>query len=597
MPNLGDESVEVTRWRCAGAGRPTAKRTWIPLALAATLSITTYFSCATADAQADDLFAVSPVAYFAPEPWQDDNTAEDIENWLTEQTIGGAGDTNENSGAGAAATTTEGGQQPSRNEHQSDEKAGDEKGANDEKNKNESNDEKDSDGAEGDEDEKSLTDRLKDLEKNYEKLEKNFEELDEGLDEGISGLKSTLKGYARSGHSGATMKVSGRIHADHWAFPGDSPGVNAFETGDPTISPQDRLGFRRIRFGMAGGLWYNTEYKIEMEFAGANDVEYRDVYIGINELPLLHTLLIGNQKRPYGLDHINSSRYNVFLERPFVIEGFNQDSRRLGIASYGVSENERWNWRYGLYNQTLVQAIGSYVSDHYQPELTGRLANTIWYDEGSDGRGYAHWAISGSLANPDGSGLPGRAANAARFRTRPESRTASRWLDTGAIAGADNFQLLGLESVLNVGPTQLVGEFQHIWLDRDPGSQLQFHGAYMYLSYFLTGEHIPWERDSGQLGRVIPHENFFAVRTCDGCRARGWGAWQVAFRWSYADFTDRDILGGIGESYTLAVNWHWNPYAKMQFNYGYGEISNHAPVAGQTFGTYQFLGTRFVVDF
>ncbi len=64
-----------------------------------------------------------------------------------------------------------------------------------------------------------------------------------------------------------------------------------------------------------------------------------------------------------------------------------------------------------------------------------------------------------------------------------------------------------------------------------------------------------------------------------------------------ADFTDDNVLGGVGESHTLGLNWLWNPYARMQFNAGYGNIHDHAPVAGQTFGQYTYLGTRFMVDF
>ena len=35
---------------------------------------------------------------------------------------------------------------------------------------------------------------------------------------------------------GTSIEFSGRIHIDHWAFPGDSPGVNAFDSGDSTIT-------------------------------------------------------------------------------------------------------------------------------------------------------------------------------------------------------------------------------------------------------------------------------------------------------------------------------------------------------------------------
>ncbi|MCA9233093.1 MAG: ATPase [Planctomycetales bacterium] len=447
----------------------------------------------------------------------------------------------------------------------------------------------------------SYGDRLDKLEENYSDLAKNYEKLgDENAD-----LKKKLKDLAGIGHGEETMQVNGRIHVDHWAFPESSPAINVFENHDPSISPQDRIGFRRLRFGVKGDLWKTMVYKIEMEFAGGNKTEFRDAYLGWEELPILQTLLVGNQKRPYGLDHLNSSRYNVFLERPFVIESFNQDSRRFGIQSYGVSEDEAWNWRYGVFNQRLIQDEGNYVSDHYQMELASRLANTFWYDEASSGRGYGHWAVAGSWADPDGSGIAGRATNEARFRHRPEARSTNRWLDTGTIAGADDYTLLGLENVWNFGPLQLVGEYQSLWLQRNGGTDIHLHGSYAYVSYFLTGEHIPWERDSGTLGRVKPIENFFLVDTCsDGVRG-GWGAWQVAYRWSYADFNDEDILGGVGQSHTLGLNWHWNPYARMQFNAIYGEIDDHEGFddadppnsLGALSGHYAILGTRFMVDF
>lgn len=441
--------------------------------------------------------------------------------------------------------------------------------------------------------ESQLAERLATLEAKYGDLESAHES-----------LEKSLKGYAKTGHSGATMKVNGRIHFDMWGFPGDSPGVNGFETGDPNETPQDRIGFRRIRIGAKGDLPYNMLYKLELELAGGEESEIRDVYLGWKELPFFQTLLIGNQKRPYGLDHMNSSRFNVFLERPFVIEAFNQDARRLGIESYGVSDDQAWNWRYGVFNQRLVQDEGKYISDHWQCEVAGRLANTIWWDEASDGRGYAHWALAGTLANTDQSANElltiQSAVSEARFRQRPEARSTRRWLDTGIIAGADDYTLLAAEGVVNVGPVQFVAEQQNIFLDRVGGNQLYLHGGYAYVSYFLTGEHVPWNRRTGNIDRVKPFENFFLVDTCDGCTGHGLGAWQVALRWSYADFADRDIRGGDGESLTLGINWHWTPYAKMQFNYLYGEIKDNdvnTPAGAPNYGNYHIVGTRFLIDY
>lgn len=106
-----------------------------------------------------------------------------------------------------------------------------------------------------------------------------------------------------------------------------------------------------------------------------------------------------------------------------------------------------------------------------------------------------------------------------------------------------------------------------------------------------------WERQSGQIGRVIPFENFFLVRTSDGHLGRGWGAWQVAARYDHVDLTDADIQGGIEDSGTLSLVWHWTPFSKLQFNYILGEINQHRPVDGQTSAHYQIVGTRFACDF
>lgn len=401
----------------------------------------------------------------------------------------------------------------------------------------------------------------------------------------------------KSGTSKSTMKIVGRVHADAWGFDtGNDPSISRFnqDSGGNPLDPQNRLGFRRVRFGVRGKVKDNMEYRIEMEFAGGNRSEFRDVWLGWNDLPVVQTILVGNQKRPYGLDHLNSSRYNVFIERPFVIEANNQDARRLGIAAYSVSKDQRWNWRYGVYNQRNVQSLGNYIDDHLQLEVTGRLANTIWYDDISGGRGYAHWAISGSHADATERTQNG---NEARYRTRPEGRSSNRWIDTGRIAGADYQDLIGLEGVVNVGAVQVVAEYQSVWVNREALPTTRFDGGYVYLSYFLTGEHMPWSRKSGTLGRPVPFQNFFLVDMCNGCRGGGWGAWQIAGRYSKADYSNKDIFGGEGEAFTFGANWYWTANARMQFNYITGKIENRDAGAGIESGNYNIYGLRAMIDF
>lgn len=435
------------------------------------------------------------------------------------------------------------------------------------------------------------------LEQRMADLEAKFDDLSGSHDD----LSAHVEHFSHPKFEAVTMTLNGRIQVDLWTYPDTSPGVNGFETGNNDIAPADRAGFRRIRFGAYGDIYETMQYRIDVDLADAERVQPRDVFIGFKELPLLQTVLIGNQKRPYCLDQWNSSNFNVFMERPFMDEMFNPAARRLGIQSWSHTEDKSWNWQYGVFESSELNENGFYTSNHWQGQVAGRVANTLWYDESSDGRGYAHWAIAGTWAdsNPDGL-VPNYAdsgVTTASFRSRPEARSVSNWIDTGLIEGADNFSLLGGEGVLNVGPTQLVGEYMSGWVNREDATQLHFHGAYAYLSYFLTGEHMTWERDTGQLGPVDVFENFFLVDTCrDGVKA-GWGAWQVAVRGSYGDLSDDDIQGGVGESVTLGLNWWWNQNARLQFNYIYGNIYDNDinAVNGINYGTYQIIGTRFAM--
>jgi phosphate-selective porin OprO/OprP len=162
-------------------------------------------------------------------------------------------------------------------------------------------------------------------------------------------------------------------------------------------------------------------------------------------------------------------------------------------------------------------------------------------------------------------------------------------IDTGDLA-ATTQQQVGLELAWVRGPLSLQSEF--VWThvnDTGPGSTEPW-GAYAYASYFLTGEHRPYDREEGVFRRVKPYENFWLVDTPCGCAA-GWGAWELALRWSYMDFIDID--GQQLHDVTFGVNWYWNPRARLMFDWIHP--MRHTNTDGATEG--DVLGARFQVDF
>jgi phosphate-selective porin OprO/OprP len=95
-------------------------------------------------------------------------------------------------------------------------------------------------------------------------------------------------------------------------------------------------------------------------------------------------------------------------------------------------------------------------------------------------------------------------------------------------------------------------------------------GAYVQAAYLLTGEERPYNATAGVFGRIKPRNNFGP--------STGWGAWEVAVRYSYIDMNNafsstlplgggQPAFGGLLSDLTFGVNWYLNQFAKFQFNY------------------------------
>lgn len=411
----------------------------------------------------------------------------------------------------------------------------------------------------------------------------------------------------------STIRVNGRVHLDNWNFLDSDPGINFLESGNFDQDPQDRWDFRRVRLELSGDVPDDMFWRLQIDFNNPEQAEMKDVYLGFADLPHNQALIIGNQKRPIGLDHLNSSRHNVFTERPLAVETFNEDARRLGACMHGVNDAESLNWSYGVFLLENVNQSGRIRGDFDEGGLYGRLSGSPLYNESTGGRQYWHWGLAGSVNQTDADGDSDQDdnSNEARFRTRPLARSSSRWFNTGRLPGAENYEQLAVESMLNLGPLQITSEYINTWVQRSPaegfsGEDLHLHGGYIFFHYFLTGEFIPLDRASGTIERVIPNRNFHVSDHFRRGRDCGWGALGVGLRLDYLDLTDGDVAGGEGTSATAALNWYWTAYSKLQVNMVWGTIDDagqdrangngFAPGFPGVEGDYTILGMRYMID-
>lgn len=165
----------------------------------------------------------------------------------------------------------------------------------------------------------------------------------------------------------------------------------------------------------------------------------------------------------------------------------------------------------------------------------------------------------------------------------------------GGVADVNDIGLLGLESAMVYGPLSFQAEYFHSAVDRSSSPEANFNGAYGFVSYFLTGEHRPYNRQTGVWDRVKPNENFFRVRTGEGDVCTGMGAWEVVYRYSLLDLNDGLVQGGFVRDHTLGLNWYLNPYTRLMWNY----VNSHVDrtVNNVDEGTMDIFEMRFAIDF
>ncbi len=109
------------------------------------------------------------------------------------------------------------------------------------------------------------------------------------------------------------------------------------------------------------------------------------------------------------------------------------------------------------------------------------------------------------------------------------------------------------------GPLTVAGEGGKLWLNRIDAVNNSFTGYYGYAAYMLTGETRPFK--GGNFDRIRPFHEL---------GNGGLGAFEVALRYDHINLTDTPVparAGNEASSVTAGLNWYFNPYAKLMFNW------------------------------
>ena len=320
---------------------------------------------------------------------------------------------------------------------------------------------------------------------------------------------------------------------------------------------------RRMRFAIKATLWKNFIAEIDFDFA-KNEVDIKDAYLGYRTSNTMFK--VGNFRSPFSLEEVTTSRYISFIERG--LPNAFPTGRLLGLAGYKWGRN--WQIAAGIFGQEPGDTDEDALDDEEELEKS---------DEGYTVAG--RFTIAPYLKEKNvvhvGASFAYKTTNAftekMRFRGYDESKTSKvRFLSTGKQKDVDHATLLGLETVFQFGPFHFQAEYIKANVARLPNEKgrvdYSLSGGYAFVSFFLTGESMPYYADQGEFGRIFPKSKK--------------GAIELLARYSWIDLNDldADVEGGEGKNFTLGLSWYLNPNYKIMFNYTSVDHDEYADVNG-----------------
>jgi phosphate-selective porin OprO/OprP len=390
------------------------------------------------------------------------------------------------------------------------------------------------------------------------------------------------------------VAITSRVHFD-------AGGYN-YRPNTAATTPQhldDGVNLRRARIGVIGKFLDDWDYALIYDFGGSSDgfggtasaggtavgflpggavsgVENAYLsYTGIKPFGGKLAIEGGVMDLPYTLDEASSSNNIPFMER--AQSGI--IAQNIAAGDFRSTAGARWYtdqfWAGAYATGPATGAIhsASSINPPGTTEQFGAVARAAGQivsgkDYSLHIGGDAQWLIQ-----PPHNLIAG--TQTLTLNDRPELRIdPTTILSTGAIADVSGSQVYSAEAAATYGPLFFQGEYFWFNVDRNafaPLPSLRFQGGYAEAAYALTGETRRYNAGSASYGGISPANPFSLT-------GGGWGAWEIAGRYSTMDLNDRlatasGIAGGRQTIYTLALNWYVNDNVRFMFDYLHGDIA------------------------
>ncbi len=363
--------------------------------------------------------------------------------------------------------------------------------------------------------------------------------------------------------------------------------------------------FRRAQFGLQGTVFGDWSYNFNYDFGGAGGSEgagrIQSAYIQYDGLKPWG-FRIGAFPPSANLEDNTGAPDTIFLER----NSPSDLARNIagGDGRDAVSVFYAGDRLYGSLSYTGDKVQDSGVFDEQQA-LLGRLSYLLYSDDDLKAVASANGTYVFKVADTS---VGANAARAITLNDPPEltvDNTGTKLVSTGAL-NAESVSEWGLESALQWKSFYAqAGYFGYGVDQRAALPSFAFEGWYAQATFMLTGETRNYNMSSAAFSNPKPRIPF-------SLSGGGWGAWEVATRYSDLDLNDHPgvigsplppdgIRGGDQRIWTAGLNWYPNSVLKFELQYQNVDISRIGTfqnVANQNVGqTFNTIALRSQISF
>lgn len=367
------------------------------------------------------------------------------------------------------------------------------------------------------------------------------------------------------------IAITSRLHFDYASY--------NYRPNTAATTPQflaDGVNARRARVGVMGTFARDWDFGLILDGGGTTDgaASLNQAYISYRGFRSFANLTIegGYIDVPYTLDEATSSNNIMFLERSsanVIATSLNAGDSR---SAFGAHINDNWWWA-GAY--VTGPTTGTAVN-HSQRQPLGATGRAVIVPINNQ---TGSLLLGADVAYLGSTGGAFNGVDTVTLSDRIEVRVdpgSNALLSTGALGAGlvnvESAQVTSAEAAVSIGSFYAQGEYYDYHIARSGASDLNFSGYYGQASYVLTGESRKYNASTGAYGGINPKN---PAQSGTG----GYGAWEVAGRYSYVDLNDinggaaaNNVRGGTLRNTTLGVNWYATQNIRFMFNWINGQV-------------------------